>query len=384
MSHRSEPASGRVLVLAPTGRDAVMIEACLRDAGFECEICEDVEALSTASRSDAGAALIAEEALSAAGADALLAALATQEPWSDLPVLLLTLAPAKRGSRAYPTTWLLGRANVMLLQRPMPPYLLLNAVRSAVRARRRQYQMRDLHQQLSRAVQLSDMFMGILGHDLRTPLGAITMAAEVIIRSTEDPRVLRRAGRVLASADRMARMIEQLLDVARVRQGRGIGLHPAAANLVDIANQVCQELGDAHPQARIEVSALGDPIGSWDADRLAQVISNLVGNALEHGSPGEPVTVQVDGGQRASLRLSVGNAGGIPEEAIPSLFDPFKRRAPFRAGNQGLGLGLFIAQEIARAHGGQISARVVDGRTIVDLVLPREAQPAETAVMSPT
>lgn len=383
MSHRFENANDRVLVLAPTGRDAVMIEARLVAAGFECEICEDVEALSAASRTDAGSALIAEEALRADGADALLAALAAQEPWSDLPVLLLTL-PAKRGLRAHPTPGLLGRANVMLLQRPMPPYLLLNAVRSAVRARRRQYQMRDLHQQLSRAVQLSDMFMGILGHDLRTPLGAITMAAEVIIRSTEDPRVLRRAGRVLASADRMARMIEQLLDVARVRQGRGIGLHPAAANLFDIAKQVCQELTDAHPQARIEVSALGDPSGSWDADRLAQVVSNLVGNALEHGSPGEPVTVHVDGGQRASLRLCVGNAGEIPEEVIPSLFDPFKRCAPFKAGDKGLGLGLFIAQEIARAHGGQISARVVDGRTIFDVVLPREAQPAETAVMSPT
>lgn len=361
-----------------------MVEERLVAAGLACEVCEDVEGLLYALRGDdAGAALIAQEALNARQAEALLAALDAQEPWSDVPVLLLTLALRGRAPRAPPTLGLLGRANVMLLQRPLPLHLLLSAVRSAVRARRRQYEMRDLYRDLSRAVQLGDTFVGILGHDLRTPLGAIKMGAELIVRSAEDEGSVRTASRISSSSDRMARMIEQLLDFAQVRQGRGIRLQLARSDLGDIAGQVLQELGDAHPQVRIEVSRSGSLGGRWDLDRLGQVVSNLVGNAVQHGTAGNPITVELDGTRPDLVRLSVANRGAISGEAVPTLFDPFKRAAMTRAGDRGLGLGLFIAREIVRAHGGDLALRTVDGTTIFETTLPREARPVATEVLTP-
>lgn len=380
MSPPREASPDRVLVLTPTGRDAAMIEERLVGAGLRCQICEDPAALVAAVREDVGAALIAQEALSARDAERLLAALDAQEPWSDVPVLLLTLAHSKRGPHTHPSVGLLGRANVMLLQRPMPLHLLLSAVRSAVRARRRQYQMRDLVRELSRAVELSDLFVAILGHDLRTPLGAIRMSAELIVRSPEDVRALRPAGRIVASADRMTRMIEQLLDFARVRRGAGLGLEVVATDLDDLVRPVLQELGDAHPEARIDVTPSGDLGGRWDPDRLAQVVSNLVGNAIQHGTPGETITLELDGASRANVRLRVGNRGAIAEAAQATLFDPFKRATSATARAKGLGLGLFIAREIVRAHGGDLTVHVSDGRTTFEATLPREAQPRANAL----
>ncbi len=382
MSRPSELSPERVLVLTPTGRDARMVEERLVRAGFACEVCNDVNALLSALRSNAGAALIAQEALSAGQTETLLAALEAQEPWSDVPVLLLTLPLSSRVRHAPGSVGLLGRANVMLLQRPTPMHLFLSAVRSAVRARRRQYQMRDLHRELT-AVQLGDTFVGILGHDLRTPLAAIKMAAELIVRNSEDARSLRPAGVILRSADRMARMIEQLLDFARVRQGRGIPLQLAPCDLGDIARQVVQELGLANPQATIAVASSGSLGGLWDPDRLGQVVSNLVGNSVQHGTAGSPITVELEGTRRELVRLSVANLGSIPGESMATLFEPFKRGATTRRDESGLGLGLFIAREIVRAHGGDLTVRAADGRTVFEVTLPRETRPVETSVLTP-
>ena len=357
-----------------------MVEERLVAAGFVCEICNDVDALLSSLRNDAGAALIAQEALSVGQAEMLLAALDAQEPWSDIPVLLLTLPLSKRFPHADPSVGLLGRANVMLLQRPKPPLLLLSIVRAAVQARRRQYQMRDLYHELARAVQLGDMFVSILGHDLRTPLGAIKMGAELIVRDAENTHSLGR--RILTSADRMTRMIEQLLDFAQVRQGRGIPLNPAPSDLGEIARQILQELGDANPKARIEVSSAGSLSGRWDPDRLGQVVSNLVGNSVQHGTPGSPIHVELDGTRPDLVRLSVANRGTISGEAMPTLFDPFKGSSTSKSSSSGLGLGLFIAREIVRAHGGELAVRTVDDSTIFETTLPREARPVETKVMS--
>lgn len=382
MSPQNDASPERVLILTPTGRDARMVEARLVEAGFACEVCKDADALISALQTDAGALLIAEEALSKPQAEALLAVLDAQEPWSDIPALLLTLKVSKRVPHTTPSVALLERANIVLLQRPIPQHLLISAVRSAVRARRRQYQMRNLFRELSRAVQLSDMFVGILGHDLRTPLAAIQMSAEVIVRGSQDARALRPAGRILRSADRMTRMIEQLLDLARVRQGRGVRLQIVPTDLGEIARQVVQELGDAAPQARIVVNPSGDLNGNWDADRLAQVISNLVGNAVEHGAPNHPITVEINGMDKATVCLRVANQGAISQQALPTLFEPFKQSTTPKTREKGLGLGLFIAREIVRAHGGDIDVHVVDEQTCFAVKLPREARPIETDVLA--
>lgn len=383
MTPRSDAAADRVLVLTPTGRDGPMVSERLEAAGYACEVCPDVASL-LAGLAGASVAVVAQEALDKAGADALLAALDAQEPWSDVPILLLTFAPTRRAPHAHAAVALFERANVMLLQRPLRPQLLVGAVRSAVRARRRQHQMRDLHRALERAVQLSEMFVSILGHDLRTPLTAIKLSAQLIHRLAPDEQVRRPAGRLLSATDRMTRMIDQLLDFARVRQGRGIRLQAVATDVGEVTRQVLQELVDANPEARIEPSYAGNLAGTFDPDRLAQVVSNLAGNAVRHGTPGKPVTVESDGTEGGVVRLRVSNHGAIPSEAISALFEPFKHPAQTRSAEEGLGLGLYIAREIVRAHGGDIGVRVTQaGVTIFEASIPREARPVESAVLSP-
>lgn len=379
-----DPAPDRVLVLAPTGRDAEIMQGRLLAANLPSELCADLDVLLAAISCGAGAAIIAHEALSARSSEALLAALEAQEPWSDLPVLLLTEAASPKRSRVPLPTALFERTNVTLLERPLPVQFFLSTVRSAVRARRRQYQMRDLNRDLERAVQLSDLFVSILGHDLRTPLGAVMLSAETIIRLSPDSRALRPAGRILTAVDRMTRMIEQLLDFARVRQGHGIPLQPRAADLGEICRPIVQEIEDAHPQARLAVRVVGDLAGIWDPDRLAQVVSNLAGNAVHHGSPGSTVAVELDGAHASLVRLRIHNGGSIPADAMPTLFEAFKRAAlngAARTGKAGLGLGLFIAREIVHAHGGNLGVRSSDADgTTFEVTLPRQSMPGDLTV----
>jgi signal transduction histidine kinase len=391
VSRTAEAATERVLVLTPTGRDAEMVRERIVAGGLACEVCADLQMLLAGISAGAGAVVIAQEALSQAGADGLLAVLDAQEPWSDVPVFLL-LSKARSAKRPRPgylvsASRFFERANVILLQRPLGIPLFLSSVRSAVRARRRQYQMRDLYRELEREVQLSDMFVSILGHDLRSPISAIKLAADVIVGLSPDPRALRSADRILTSADRMTRMIEQLLDFARARRGGGIPLRLRGVHLGELCRQAIEELEDANPKASFHLQEVGDLSGIWDADRLGQVITNLVGNAVQHGAKGNPITIEVDGTDASTVRLRVQNLGTVPPEALPSLFDAFKRADAFTSPSSrrtGLGLGLFIAREIARAHGGDVGVQCSDERTTFEVTLPREARPVDTGALATT
>jgi signal transduction histidine kinase len=376
VSRPSDDAADRVAILTPFGRDAEMVRGRLVGAGLACEVYGDLHALlASVTSSLAGAALIAQEALLHGGAATLRGALDTQEPWSDLPVLLLIEPASRARPLADEVVGMLEHGNVTLLERPVRVELLVSALRSALRARRRQYQMRDLLAELQRAVQLSDMFVSIVGHDLRTPLGAIKMSAETIVR-LPDSQALRPAGRILSSADRMTRMIEQLLDFARVRQGHGIPLDPRASSLAEVCRAVVHEIEDAHPRAYLRVREAGRLVGEWDPDRLAQVVSNLVANAVQHGTGTAPIEVDLDGTTPEAVRVRVHNHGSVPAIALPRLFEAFKGNEGLAhratGARNGLGLGLFIAREIARAHGGDITVRSSEAEgTTFEVVLPR-------------
>ncbi len=135
-----------------------------------------------------------------------------------------------------------------------------------------------------------------------------------------------------------------------------------------------QELGSAYPNRRVDVSPEGDLVGEWDADRLAQVVSNLLGNALQYGIDTRPIRVRLDGTRADSVSLSVSNDGTIPEEVLPSVFDPFRRRVQHSANNTGLGLGLFIVKQIVEAHGGSVDVRSDEpAGTTFSAVMPRRS-----------
>ncbi|HYP97638.1 MAG TPA: ATP-binding protein [Polyangiaceae bacterium] len=197
-----------------------------------------------------------------------------------------------------------------------------------------------------------ELFIGILGHDLRNPLNAVLMAQHLLMETAAEAekKLLTRLG---GSAKRMERMITQLLDFTRARSGGGIALLREPCDLSAICTQAVEELKTANPQHRIEMTATGDARGLWDTDRMAQVFSNLIANAVSYGGTERAVAINVEATQLA-VTCSVHNFGiPIPEDLVPYLFDPFRRaRHAKAAAAQGLGLGLFICQQIVAAHSG--------------------------------
>ena len=190
----------------------------------------------------------------------------------------------------------------------------------------------------------------MLGHDLRNPLASIAAGAKLLTRGNRD------AAPILAlmqqSVARMSALIDNVLDFARGRLGGGIALNRATQSLEPVLNQVIAELRAGFPESQIETDFDLTQQVDCDSGRIAQLFSNLLGNALTHGTPGAPVRVRADA-HKDEFELSVANAGEpIPPEAINRLFQPFYRVA--QDSGQGLGLGLYIASEIARAHGGRL------------------------------
>lgn len=217
--------------------------------------------------------------------------------------------------------------------------------------------------ELAEALRLHELFVGILGHDLRNPLGAILSGAQVLEQDLEHELHRRVLARMTAAGERMAEMIEQMLDLTRARLGGGIGLAAelAPVDLGALAQRVADELRDRHPgrEIVIDIAGIGEVHG--DPDRLLQMLSNLVGNALEHGAHGLPVVFRLTAEDHAAV-LCLHNGGVIPPEVLPTIFDPFRGRGHTTGRPRGLGLGLFVARQIARAHGGDIEAQSAEGR----------------------
>jgi PAS domain S-box-containing protein len=221
-----------------------------------------------------------------------------------------------------------------------------------------------------------ELFLATLGHDLRNPLNTIVASAYLLQRQVEE-KSARSVARILQSGERMARMIHQLLDFTRARLGGGIPVQGAETDLQAICVAALEELEAQHAN-RFRFRSEGDARGSWDADRLAQVFSNLLGNAVDHGDPTSPIEVSLRRRGDAIL-FEVTNAGPpIPESLRAVLFDPFRRGAQeLHSRQKGLGLGLYISREIVRAHGGSIDVESDAEKTTFRVVLPAPAQTRE-------
>jgi signal transduction histidine kinase len=224
-------------------------------------------------------------------------------------------------------------------------------------------------------LRFTDLFIGILGHDLRTPLGAIVLSAELLRRSPREADTTEAFERLQASARRMTRMIDQLLDLTRVRLGGGIAVQVRPTALDAVVRDVVDELVRAVSDASIEVVASGDLAGAWDPDRLAQVFSNLIGNAVRHRKDA-PVRVRLVGTAPDRVVATVHNAGAIAPALLPVVFEPFRATgARPEAGASGLGLGLYITRAIVEAHGGSVTVAAAEGAgTTFTVTLPRAAR----------
>jgi PAS domain S-box-containing protein len=226
----------------------------------------------------------------------------------------------------------------------------------------------------ARSEELREQLVGIVGHDLRTPLAAIVTGLAVMLRRGNlTDADMRTAARVAKSAERMTAMIGQLLDFTRARLGGGFAIERAELELAELCREVIAEVAIVHPD-RVRLVADGDTRGRWDRDRLAQVVQNLVGNAIQHGAPESAVEVRVaDDGERVCL--TVHNDGpAIPDAILPAIFEPFRRGSGKRDSSktESLGLGLYISHELVAAHGGEISVRSTEQEgTTFAVRLPR-------------
>lgn len=233
---------------------------------------------------------------------------------------------------------------------------------------------RDLHDEKDAAV-LREQFIAVLGHDLRAPMSAILTGAELLQARTAglEQQV---AARIRSSVTRMSSLVSDVLDFARGRLGGGIPT--TKQHIADVALLVAQavdEVRASHPGREIRLTGAGGAL-LGDATRLAQVMSNLLENAVAHGDPAGPIEVTLDGDE-SELRVRVANRGApIPAEVLPRLFLPYQRQG---AASGGLGLGLYIVSEIVRSHGGHVDVRNDGDRIVFECTIPRGVAPLAAA-----
>ncbi|MHB8420675.1 MAG: sensor histidine kinase [Myxococcales bacterium] len=229
--------------------------------------------------------------------------------------------------------------------------------------------------ELVEEAEFRELFIGIAGHDLRNPLGAIDMAANQLLkRGHLDERDQRAATLILRSAVRMKEIIHLLVELTRARLGGGVPIEPRSCDLREVCRDVAQEF-----EAPIEVIAEGDVTGLWDPGRLAEGLSNILKNATEHAKSGSAIVVAVRA-EGADVVVEITNEGSpIPADLLPVLFEPFRRGPRGKSESANLGLGLYISHQIVLSHGGSLAAHSGDGKTTFVMRLPRHSLQRDAA-----
>ena len=353
---QTETRNERVLILAPTGRDAELACGALRNAGLTAEDVPEVEALCRALHEGCGALIITEEALDAHAMRCLHDALDKQPAWSDPPLLIFTSRPsAELAVRSFEQ--LGARANITMIERPIRVKTMVSAARAALRARRRQYEVRDLVRELEDRLEERDNFLAMLSHELRNPLAAITLAVD----SLYDQTTVSNEHAILVRQTRhLAKLVDDLLDIARVTTGK-ISLHMMPVDLADVVEH-CVESMRARAEARrlrlsVKSTAAQEASVRGDAVRLEQVVNNLLSNAIKYTPPGGEIEVAVET-EGDEVVLGVRDTGkGISPEMLTRIFDLFMQGdTTIDRTDGGMGVGLTLVKKLVQLHRGSVRA----------------------------
>jgi signal transduction histidine kinase/ActR/RegA family two-component response regulator len=354
-----------VLILAPTAKDAAVCRKVLEEAGVQCAPCRDIGDLCAGIDRGAGVAVLSEEALTRESFGLLRLAVRRQPAWSDFPLLVLTEEGAD-SEVVLRTLETLG--NVTLLERPVRVPALVSAVRAALRARRRQYQIRNHLVESDRAAEAlreadrrKDEFLAILAHELRNPLAPLRNGLEAMRLRPHDLGAAAWArGLMERQVAQMVRLIDDLLDLSRVSRGRIELRHERCEvrSLVQAALDVCGAAIDAAGHA-LTLDLPPEPMAlRCDPTRLVQVISNLLSNAVKYTPRGGRITLAAcrrDG----RVEIAVRDSGiGIPRDMLGRVFDMFTQVPQSLERSQGgLGIGLTLVKRLVELHGGAVEAR---------------------------
>jgi signal transduction histidine kinase/ActR/RegA family two-component response regulator len=369
----------QVAILAPTGKDAALTAAVLSEGAIASIICSDVSAVERVVEKGAGALLVAEEAIASHGLHVLAAALSRQPTWSDLPVLLLTRYGADSSTVAN-ALQVLG--NVTLLERPVRPATLVSAVRAALKARERQYQVGTnlaaqnlLNTQLQENIRererveaalrdadrRKDEFLATLAHELRNPLAPIGNAVHLLrLANGADPATDQICEMLERQVRHLVRLVDDLMEVSRITRGKvelrnePVELAAAIRSAVEESQPLIEASGH-----QLAISLPPEPIIlNGDPIRLSQVFANLLNNAAKYMDEGGQIWLQARR-EADMVVVSVRDTGiGIPAEMLPNIFQMFTQvDHSTRRAQGGLGIGLTLVQSLVEMHGGRVDAR---------------------------
>jgi signal transduction histidine kinase len=344
----------RVLVRGATARDDAMTVGALRRAGIAALPCHNVDELKSEIERGCGAVLLAEEMLSDERIHLVLRSIATQPPWSDLS--LVVLARQGADSPAIDRVMAMG-TNLSVLERPMRVATLITAVRTALRARQRQYELRDLVDSLNVADQRKTEFLATLAHELRNPLAPLSNCVGLLKRNIPDPApVLRVMERQL---HHMIRLVDDLLELSRITRGK-VELRMEDLDLgrvVDAAVETSRPLVE-RGNHQLSVTLRDEPLCvRGDPVRLAQVLSNLLNNAARYTDDGGRIEVEAHADKGEAVLSVTDNGSGMTPETLTGVFDMFTQAdASDTRAQHGLGIGLALVRNLIEMHGGVVGA----------------------------
>lgn len=382
----AQPDEMRVLLLLATPEDTDAVISMLDRSGVAAEACSDVASLAQGVAAGAGAVLIAESVPHDQDYGRVLAALQSQPPWSDLPVIVAT----RSGIEALETLDAIDQlGHVTILDKPMRVSPLVSSVQTALGARKRQYQLRSTLNGLRESDERKTEFLATLAHELRNPLAPLRTALNIVSNQNPDPEELQALHAMMdRQVTHMVRLIDDLMEVSRMTRGK-IALRFGVVELNDVVRDAV-ELNKPLTAAAQQTVFLNLPSHAChvhgDEVRLTQIVSNLLNNASKFTPPEGAIHVSVSAVEDKVCVHVIDSGIGIPEDMLESVFGMFVQiNGAMRAARAGLGIGLTLVRSLVELHGGRVHASSLGAGsgTTLTVELPRVAAPASENTPAP-